>query len=161
VAQHALAADAYRRERRGNVGALAVDRRRVLWVGSADGIETIDTISGKRRVVYTFAAGASEDREVGALLIAGDGTVWAATSAGVLHILPDSDRVDPVAADLTGPASSLVVAKGGILYVGAQQGLFRLDPGRDFSERVWPKAPAAQSASTHNVHHLVQDPQGR
>src|SRR5262249_15613863 len=111
IAGYALPPGAVDRERRNNISALAFDHRHSVWVGSAAGIEKLDTETGARSVVFSFPPSAQIDKRVSALLVAGDGTVWAATSGGVMRIAPETNHAEPVAAAVTA-ASALAVAKG-------------------------------------------------
>jgi len=153
---YALAPDAPNRERRRKVGALAFDRQHTLWLGTAAGIERVDSQTGKRSVVFEFASGPAETNVLD-LIVATDGTVWAASSAGVLRIAPGSNRAEPVAAAAIGSAAALAIGKGGVLYAGTPGGLFRIDAAGNRGERLWPPDATAARA----VRHIVQDDQGR
>jgi len=156
---YALAADAPNRERRRKVGALAYDRQHTLWLGTAAGIERVDSQTGRRSVVFSFAAAAT-DSNVSDLIVATDGTVWAASSAGILRIAPGSNRAEPVAAAVIGSAAALAIGKGGVLYAGTPGGLFRVDPVGNSGERLWPPGPP-EANGARAVRHIVQDDQGR
>ena len=152
----ALPADAPDRERRNNVGALAFDRQHTLWIGSAAGIETLDTDTGKRSRMFRFSAGAAVNA-VSDFILAGDGTVWAATSAGVVRIGASGEHADIVGAAQMPDAAALTIGAGGLYYAGTSQGLFRIDGAHDAIERVWPAADAPARA----VRRIARDPQGR
>jgi diguanylate cyclase (GGDEF)-like protein/PAS domain S-box-containing protein len=155
-----LPPDAPDRERRNDVTALAVDRNQSIWIGTTAGIELFDPRSGKRRIVYSFPASQAEKR-VSDLIFASDGTLWAATGSGVLHLDANGEGVKPIAAEAISAASALMLAKGGVLYAGTPAGLYRLDPGRGSSERIWPKAGAGLAPGNQDVRRLAQDAQGR
>ena len=155
---YTLPADAPDRARRRSVGALAFDRQSTLWLGTAGGIERIDTLTGRRSVAFEFPVEA-EDPHVSDLIVTSDGTVWAASSAGVLRIAAAGGRALPVAAGSISAAAALAIGKGGVLYAGTPGGLFRIDPAGN-GERVWPPGPA-EAAATRAVRHIAQDDQGR
>jgi diguanylate cyclase (GGDEF)-like protein/PAS domain S-box-containing protein len=153
-----LPADALRRQRRNSIGALAFDRRRTLWIGSAAGIERLDTDSGQRNESFIFDAALGMPH-VAEIAIAADGSAWAATSAGLLRLAADGSRVENVDAATLGDASSLAFTSGGAIYVGTSQGLFRIDAARARSERVWPATNAERTA--RKVTRIVADSIGR
>ena len=154
-----LPPDAAGRERRSNITALAFDRHQTVWIGTAAGIERIDTGSGRRDVVFAFPSSLQDDRHVFALTVAGDGTVWAATSIGIVRIAADGGSAEALSGNRVATAAALSIGKGGVLYAGTPAGLFRLDPAHDASERVWPKDADLQRA--HDVRQIAQDAQGR
>ena len=159
VVTYTLPSDAPDRERRGNVTALEFDRHQSVWIGTAAGIERIDTLSGKRSTAFTFPPGGHSDKRVLDLLVAGDGTLWAASSVGILRVAPGADQAEPVAAAGIASASALALAKGGALYAGTPNGLFRVDPVLGSSARVWPRENAA--ARERDVRQITQDMAGR
>ncbi len=159
VATYALPSDAPDRERRGNVTALEFDRHQSVWIGTAAGIERIDTLTGKRSTAFTFPPGGQSDKRVLDLLVAADGTLWAATSIGIVRVAPGADQAEPVAAAGIASASALAIAKGGALFVGTPNGLFRVDPVRGSGARVWPRENAAHRE--RDVRQIAQDMAGR
>jgi diguanylate cyclase (GGDEF)-like protein/PAS domain S-box-containing protein len=143
---------------RNDIGALAFAAPSTLWIGNAAGIERIDTESGERRVVFSFADAAPAGRQVQRLLASADGTLWAATSLGVLRLDPAGEAPAPVGAGIIGNARALALAADGSVYVGTTQGLYRIGVDRERIEQVW---PADADVARRNVQVLAQDDQGR
>jgi len=160
VVRAALPANATDRERRGAIRALAFDRRRGLWVGTAAGIELFNVDNHGRRELFRFD-GAHEDDQVSALVCAADGTLWAATSAGLLRIAPDSNAADAIAADTVASATALAIAADGAIFAGTRSGLFRVDGARGRAERIWPDGRDDDAARDTEVRSIVQDASGR
>ncbi len=125
----------------GAVVNIAFDQKRQqAWLSREGGISRLDLADGSA----TSAFQSVPDR-VFQIRITEDGSVWAATEAGLLRRRADTpvDSFEPVA--LPGVAidvriASLAVANDGALYVGsARDGLFRIgndgDITRPYSER--------------------------
>ena len=144
---------------RNAISALLFDPRRGLWVGTAAGIELMDTETATRRQIFRFPSTGGAATRVHRFALAADGTLWSATTAGLLRVLPAADVASTVAARELTAVRSLLVATDATLYAGGEGGLYRVDPSRDAAERVWPKADQRADAAT--VHALAQDRQGR
>ena len=159
VETYALPSDAPDRERRGNVTALEliVINRSGSAPPLASSESTRSPASAARRSL--FPPGRHSDKRVLDLLVAGDGTLWAATGIGILRIAPGSDQAEPVAAAGIASASALAIAKGGALYAGTPNGLFRIDPVHGSSVRVWPRENA--TSRERDVRYIAQDTAGR
>lgn len=153
-----LPADAADRERRGAVSALAYDRRRGLWIGTAAGIELLDVDSHARREWFRFDRTHLADH-VATMVCTEDGTVWAATTRGLLRIAAGSDRADVVAARTLGGVAALAIAPDGDIYAGTGSGLFRVDVANDRADRLWPAG--ADVPGDTDVRAIVQDATGR
>jgi ligand-binding sensor domain-containing protein len=154
----ALPAGATDRERRGAIKALAFDRRRGLWLGTAAGIELFNPDNRSRRELFRFDSAQGDG--VSALVCAADGTLWAATSGGLLRIAAGSERADVVAADTLASATALAIAPDGAIFAGTRSGLFRVDAARDRAERVWPVGQTDASRGS-DIRSIVQDAGGR
>ena len=149
-------------DRRNHVTALAFDRPRGVWIGSAAGIELLDPQTRRRREWFRFddavradqpiPARASAD-QVFAIAIAPDETVWAATSVGLLRVGPRADHVEVVAASTLRQASALFVSSDDAVFAGSPDGLFRIDPERDGAERLWPVDAGA--GGEHDVRQIA------
>ncbi|HET7780428.1 MAG TPA: EAL domain-containing protein [Rudaea sp.] len=148
------------RERRGAIKALAFDRRRGLWLGTAAGIELFDVDNRSRRELFRFDSAQGDD-QVSALACAADGTLWAATTSGLLRIAPGSDHADAIAADALGSATALFVAADGVVFAGTRSGLFRVDAAANRAERLWPHSQQADVSRDADVRSIVQDASGR
>ena len=149
---------------RDDISALAFDSARGLWIGTAAGIELMDVDSGKRRELFRFPAGAGG--RVFDFARAADGTLWAATSAGLLRFAPhgetapQSEIAQVVAAGNISAAFSTLLATDGSVYAGTEQGLYRVDAQHDAATRVWPQGNDALTG-TAQVRALAQDRRGR
>ncbi|MBS0557516.1 MAG: EAL domain-containing protein [Proteobacteria bacterium] len=139
------------------IGALAFDPGRGLWVGTAAGIELLDPASGKRQELYRFPAG-TPGPGVAQLAIAGDGTVWAATSTGLLRFPAKSNTARPVAAETLPQALSVRVEADGTVFAAGNGGLFRVDASHGTAQRLWPDDADAANVQ---VRALARDRLGR
>ncbi|MBS0569317.1 MAG: EAL domain-containing protein [Proteobacteria bacterium] len=140
------------------ITALLFDRGRGLWVGTDAGIELMDPTDGKRREAYRFAPG-GRPPHVFQLQLAGDGTLWAATSSGLLRFPPKATAGQAVAAQVLPSALCVLAGSDGTVFAGATDGLYRVDPGGNSAQRVWPEM--APDSGTAQVRALARDPQGR
>ncbi len=114
------------------VGAL-VATTRTLWIGTSQGLATLDLATGQVTGTVEALAGQAVDR----LAVAPDGTVWAGTHWGVdgehsaiyriAGANPQSWPNDQL--PLNGPhwVESLAVAEDGTAWVGSDGGLYRWD----------------------------------
>ena len=159
VVHAALPANTTDRERRGAIKALAFDHRRGLWLGTAAGIELFNVDNRSRRELFRFDRAHDSD-QVSALVCAADGTLWAATTIGLLRIAPGSDHADAIAADTLANVTALAIAADGAIFAGTRSGLFRVDAARNRAERLWPvgQPPAPREA---DIRSIVQDAGGR
>jgi len=143
-------------EPRDAIGALLFDSGHGLWIGTSAGVELMDVASRQRRELFKFPAG-SETTHIFQLQRAGDGSVWAASSTGLLHFTAAGAAAQPVAAhDLHAAFSVLVAADGGV-FAGGRDGVYRIDAQHDGAQRLWPEA-GTESAP---VRALTQDGAGR
>ena len=138
------------------IGALLFDPAHGLWLGTNAGVELMDVSSQQRRELFHFPAG-SEGARIFQLQRAGDGTVWAASSIGLLHFTAPDAAAQPVAAHDLPVAFSVLSAADGGLFVGGRDGVYRVDAQHDSAQRLWPDAGAAVSAP---VRALTQDRAG-
>jgi diguanylate cyclase (GGDEF)-like protein/PAS domain S-box-containing protein len=142
-------------EARRAVGALLFDSARGLWIGTAAGIELMDPAQDKRRELYRFANG-STDQGVYGLARDPSGNVWAATRAGLLRVPAQGEEVRAVALAQLPAALSVLAASDGSIYAGTSKGLFRVDTEHDTATRVWPPSQDARP-----IRAIVQDHHGR
>jgi diguanylate cyclase (GGDEF)-like protein/PAS domain S-box-containing protein len=141
--------------RRDEVSALLFDDRG-LWIGTHAGIELMDPASGTRRELFHFSDGTAP--QVGGIARAADGTVWCATSAGVIRFAPHSETPQAVDAEHSvSSALSIAVLHDGAVYVGSTSGLYRLDANNRFAE-VWPDS---DGHGLVQVRAIEQDHRGR
>ncbi len=146
--------DAAKPSQRDVVSALLFDDRG-LWIGTHAGIELMDATNGRRRELYHFVGGAAP--QVGGFARAADGTIWCATSAGVIRFAPHSDTPQTVDAQTLPSALSITTVIGDGVYAGGANGLYRLGDDNHLSE-VW---PASDSHGLVQVRSIVQDHRGR
>ncbi len=141
---------------RDSIGALKFDSARGLWVGTIAGIELMDPANGKRREVFHLPASAPEPG-VSEFAIGSDGTVWAATSAGLLRFAPKSNVATPIANTILAHASSVLIETDGSVLAAGSGGLFRIDPVTGTAQRLWPSA----DTSAVQVRAMARDRRGR
>jgi len=141
---------------RNAISALRFEAARGLWVGTQAGIELMDPKTDKRREVYRFPGGRNFD--VSGFDQGADGTLWAATTAGLLRIAAQGDEAKPVAASVLGATLSVLVTPDGNVYAGTDKGLYRVDAAHDTATRLW---PAATNQNAAPIRALTQDRRGR
>lgn len=95
--------------RRDVVGALMFDPGRGLWIGTSAGIEIMDPDDGKRREIFHFSG--SGTAFVEGFALAADGTMWCATTSGVLRFAPHSESAQIVDAANLPSALSVMIAR--------------------------------------------------
>ncbi len=143
---------------RDNITALAFDASRGLWIGTTAGIELMDVDSGKRRELFRFPGGRPDVR-VFDLAVGGDGTLWAATSTGLLRFAPHGETAQAVASADIKTAFGIQLGADGAVYAGTNLGLYRIDPAQDTALRLWPSSDSAHTGP--QVRSLAQDHHGR
>jgi diguanylate cyclase (GGDEF)-like protein/PAS domain S-box-containing protein len=142
-------------EPRDVIGALLFDPAHGLWIGTNAGVELMSPSDGQRRELFRFPAG-SESAHVFGFSRAADGSVWAATSGGLLHcVLPN--KVQAIAAHDLPVAFSVLAAPDGAIYVGGRDGAYRVEPEQGSAQRLWPEA----AADAMPVRALAQDSRSR
>lgn len=146
-------------QQRNAISALLFDPARGMWVGTAGGITLMDAETGKRRQIVRFPAGNSVGASVYGFALAADGTLWSATSVGLMRIPPQSDVASMVAADKFAAARCVFIAADATLYAGSESGLYKVDAQKNSADRVWPTAD--QRADAAQVHSMTQDRHGR
>jgi len=140
------------------VGALLFDPARGLWIGTAAGIELMNPADGKRRELYRFPSGDKSPR-VFQFQLAGNGTLWAATSSGLLRFAPKSDVAQSIAYSSLPLALCVLTGNDGVVYAGGTDGLFRVDATADSAQRLWPDTGPAPGMT--QVRAMVRDRGGR
>ncbi len=143
--------------KRNAVGALLYDSAHGLWVGSRLGLELIGP-DGKHRDVLVFDADRERPDEVRDLALGSDGTIWAATTAGLYRIDGKSLAVrrETLAEDLT-PATLLADPQGA-LWLGTNKGLLRRDAEGRYAS-MWPRA--GENFARTTVMDIARLPDGR
>jgi diguanylate cyclase (GGDEF)-like protein len=127
--------------------ALAEDLDGGIWSGSrGGGLQWLDPRTGQTRT-YRHDAGRPNslpDNRVGALLMAGDGSLWVGTWAGLSRRRPGSQGFETIALAIppnAGPGAepvtvqALLQTSDGRIWVGSAAGdVFRIDPATGASE---------------------------
>lgn len=116
-----------------HVTALLPDRAGMVWVGTwSGGLASLDPVSGRftshRR--EPSAAGAPQDR-IRTLVLAGDGTLWLGTAAGLARLHRDTQQVDHLGERHGLPAGTvygIVEDRDQRLWLSTNSGIVRFDP---------------------------------
>ncbi len=148
-----LAADAPARNERESIQALAFDPARGLWIGTRHGLDLLDPAGVTRRTIEV--ADGSDTGGVRAILLAGDGSLWAGAESGVLRVRRGGERSERVAAGQIIDATSIIEGRDGQIFVTVADALFRIDPANGAAVRV------ARIDSRHPISSLVEDRAGR
>src|SRR5690606_3388329 len=101
----APAADAPARNERESIQALAFDPARGLWVGTRDGLDLLDPAGATRHTIEV--ADGSDTGSVRAVLLARDGSLWAAAERGVLRVRRGDGHSERVAGGQLADATSI------------------------------------------------------
>lgn len=135
------------------VHALLFDARRGIWVGSAGGVALLDAGDGHRLRWLPTATDDGRAAPVHELSLTADGSLWAASAAGLLRLAPQAhafERVDPAR---LGRVDDLLLARDGQLYAATPSGVYRV--GETGAERVWP------ATGSHAVSAITEDERSR
>ncbi len=135
------------------VRALLVDPQHGLWVGSDAGIALIDTDTGRPKRQLAIAA-VNHPVRIRQLALADDGTLWVASSAGLLRLRPHADALERVAGEQIDAANGLLFDQNHVLSVATSQGLYRV-AADDSTSQVWPHE------GNHPISALTRDRRGR
>ena len=136
--------------KRVNVVAITGDGGRGLWVGSATGLDHLDTDTGKFTHVELAAIAGRQPHHASALLRTTDGTLWVGTERGLERtIRPSAGKPGmgdlqpsdfqvvplPVAKGATSETVVLFRDRSGRIWVGTPHGVFVVDqPGSLLAE---------------------------
>ena len=137
-----------------NVRALLSDPRRGLWVGSDAGVTLLDTVHGQPKRQLAIMPVANHPVRINQLCLAEDGTLWIASSAGLLRLGPHADALERVAADQIDAANGLLIDQDRQLFVATGYGLYRLAPDAAVAQ-VWP------TEGHYPINALTRDRRGR
>ena len=146
-------------QQRNAISALLFDPDRGMWVGTAGGVTLMDVETGNRRQIFHFPAGSSVGASVYGFALAADGTLWGATSSGLIRIAPGSDEASVEAADKLASVRCVFIAADSTVYAGNEGGLYKVDANAHSADHVWPKADQHPDAT--QVHSMTQDQHGR
>ena len=130
------------------------DRQRGLWIGTAAGIELMEVGNHQRRQLFQFPAGSGAT--VLGFARGDDGSIWSATSVGLLHFPAHGDAARPIASATLHQVISVLPDAGGTAYASTADGVYRVDAARDNAQRIWPP-PGAEGKQ---VRALARDGQG-
>lgn len=102
-----------------------LDRSGRLWVATENlGVTRIDR--GKPPMQFNVGNGRLRSNVVFALLESRDGSVWAATANGLVHVVDDGTTIFSRESGLpAAPVFSLLETAGGQLLVGSERGVYR------------------------------------
>ncbi|HVF35196.1 MAG TPA: EAL domain-containing protein [Candidatus Saccharimonadia bacterium] len=123
-------------QRRGTVSALLFDPAHGLFVASRAGLELV-VPDAEPRNILTFDT-ANAGGSIRKLARAPDGTIWAATTAGLYRIDARTLRAEPADGAPPGDVLTVHVDLGGRLYAGTPEGLFRIVGGSP-AQKIWPR----------------------
>lgn len=137
-----------------NVRALQFDREKGVWVGSDAGITLLDPRTGQINRQLQIAAVANRPVRIRQFALADDGTLWIASSAGLLRLRPHADAPERVAGEQIEAANALLLGANHELDVATAQGVYRI-AADDSVHQVWP------FQGSHPVSALTRDRRGR
>jgi diguanylate cyclase (GGDEF)-like protein/PAS domain S-box-containing protein len=137
-----------------NVDALLTDPRHGIWVGSDAGIALLDTTTGRPKRQLAIATAANRPARINQLGLADDGTLWIASSVGLLRLGPRASALEHIASDQIDVAYGLLVDQNGELSVATDQGLYRV-AADDSTAQIWPPE------GHHPITTLTRDRRGR
>ncbi|MEP6485037.1 MAG: EAL domain-containing protein [Rudaea sp.] len=143
--------------RRDLITALMFDPARGLWIGTNAGIEIMDPESRVRREVFHFD-GEDAVQRVSGFTLAPDGTLWSATSIGVLRFAPHADTAQLIDARELPLANCVLIAGDGTVYAGGESGLYRIDKQDGRAHAIWPVNAGRGAAQ---IRSMTQDNRGR
>jgi signal transduction histidine kinase/ligand-binding sensor domain-containing protein len=130
------------------ISSIIQTRNGFLWLATDGGLTRFD---GQRFTPIHFRSGISKEIAARALLTAPDGALWVGTDNGVVRIpAPALDHFDATlvstfhpGAGLSDQVVCLYLDRGGVLWVGTFEGLYRFDQGKfeciiahDFISRI-------------------------
>ena len=160
---HAIAvpADAPDSVHRNEISALMWDGTRGLWIGTAAGIELMNARSYERREIFHFAPTRTQGNRAVRFARSKDGTIWCATTAGLLRIGAKEFVAEQVAPTRIAAALSVIVGADTGIVTASNDGVLRIDPTTGAIDKLWPKTGDDNRGRNQQVRDLVQDAQGR
>ena len=127
------------------ITVLHVDVRDRLWIATWDGLDWMGPDRERLHPVAFTDAAAGCGVDIAAITSSRDGTVWLVTNTGQMCRIAPEGTVSRVSADdgdpVHGNVMVLTVRPSGVLLIGTDDGLWRLDPGKPAlrAERLhWP-----------------------
>ena len=127
------------------ITVLHVDVRDRLWIATWDGLDWMGPDRERLHPVAFTDAAAGCGVDIAAITSSRDGTVWLVTNTGQMCRIAPEGTVSRVSADDGDPVHGNVFAMtarpSGVLLIGTDDGLWRLDPGKSElrAERLhWP-----------------------
>ncbi|MDB6164849.1 MAG: hypothetical protein JWL98_2281 [Xanthomonadaceae bacterium] len=125
---------------------------RAVWVGTIDGLDRLDPVSGRRARILSLPSQTLAAKPQ-ALMRDDQGSIWYATAAGLFRLEPTGVAV-PV-----GPATplqALLHDRSGRIWAGGKAGLFLVSDRRTLIP-VWPKEA---TPGEQDVRALAESPDG-
>lgn len=167
--------------------ALAEDANGAIWVASSNGLNRYDPLSGRFTRFYHDPddPDSLSGSNISALLVDRDGNLWVGTNgAGLNRLALDqlsaqpTDPATPAAlpevkfshsplaqSDAAAPADGYICAlaqdSAGILWVGTQNGLYRLDRGAETFRSLLPDPQRPAGLPDNHITSIYEDAQGR
>ncbi|GAA0716125.1 EAL domain-containing protein [Dokdonella soli] len=136
------------------VRALRFDPRQGLWIASDAGIALVDTTNGRTKRRLPIVQEDNGALHVRKLDLTDDGTLWIASSAGLLRLVPGTDALERVATDRIDDPQALLLDHARRLHVATANGVYRIMPDGS-AEQAWP------AQGHYPVTAMVEDPRGR
>lgn len=139
------------------IDAMAGGKGQRLLVAQGNAVITVDADYKHARVLWK----AAQPERLGSTTLApcDNGKAYALHDGKLLVLGSDAAHSHAVDVD-RGDALSLLCQRDGHLLLGAQSGLYRIDPTTGITARIWPRADARNAAET-SVSALAQDHAGR
>jgi diguanylate cyclase (GGDEF)-like protein/PAS domain S-box-containing protein len=137
-----------------NVHTVLADARHGLWIGCDQGIVLLDPRTG--RATRRWPVASSDNRGVlfRQFHVDDKGTLWTASSIGLLRLADGDDAPRRVAADAIADARALLSRFDGRLQVGTSDGLYLID-AQGAAQRIWP------DSGEHLISAMVEDARHR
>lgn len=108
--------------------ALVRESPKRLWLGTSRGLLELTLAPYSVRPVETIATASLRGREHKALVTTHDGVILVGSSAGLHTFNPQAPYFEPIDSGGMDSAVRMVEDQSGHLWIGASNGLFRLDP---------------------------------
>ncbi len=144
----------YGRGETASVQALLFDPKRGLWVGGNAELTLIDCASGRTLRSIPIPSGGETRTLIRQLRRGSDGSVWIASSGGLLRLAADADTPERIAGAQIADARALLQDHSGRMVVGTADGAWRV-AGDGSVSRIWPNAEA------RTITAMAEDAHGR
>ncbi|MEO5622733.1 MAG: EAL domain-containing protein [Dokdonella sp.] len=139
-----------------NVHAL-LPASRGVWVASDAGVALVDARNGHLLRLLPIVPKSPDDHrppQVFQMTFGSNGTLWIASEAGLLRLLPDAVALERVASNLVKDARGVLIDHAGRLAVATMNGVYRIAPDAS-AQRIWPVV------GEHGATALIEDARSR